>query len=74
MKASHLPNEDNPLVCIIDDESSIRESLSFLLRCAGLRAEAFSSAREFLASPSREALSCLVLDVQLPGISGLDPF
>ena len=72
MKASHLPNEDNPLVCIIDDESSIRESLSFLLRSVGLKAQAFSSAREFLASPSRETLSCLVLDVQLPGISGLD--
>ena len=72
MKASHLPNEDNPLVCVIDDESSIRESLSFLLRGAGLKAEAFSSAREFLDSPSREAFSCLVLDVQLPGISGLD--
>jgi DNA-binding NtrC family response regulator len=72
VKASHLPNEDNPLVCVIDDDSSIRESLRFLLRCAGLKAEAFSWAREFLASPSPEALSCLVLDVQLPGISGLD--
>ena len=54
MQASHLPNEDDPLVCVIDDESSIRESLSFLLRCAGLKVQAFFSAREFLASPSRE--------------------
>ena len=72
MKASHLPNENSPLVCVIDDDPSIRGSLSFLLRCAGLKVQAFSSAREFLTSPSREALSCLVLDVQLPGISGLD--
>jgi DNA-binding NtrC family response regulator len=65
-------NENNPLVCVIDDESSIRESLSSLLRSAGLKVQAFSSAQEFLASATRDALSCLVLDVQLPGISGLD--
>ena len=72
MNASYRPNENSPLVCVVDDNLSIRESLSSLLRSAGLKAQAFSSAREFLASPSREALSCLVLDVQLPGISGLD--
>jgi FixJ family two-component response regulator len=65
-------NENNPLVCVIDDESSIRESLSSLLRSAGLKVQAFSSAQEFLASAPLEALSCLVLDVRLPGISGLD--
>jgi DNA-binding NtrC family response regulator len=65
-------NENNPLVCVVDDESSIRESLSSLLRSAGLKVQAFSSAQEFLASATRDALSCLVLDVQLPGISGLD--
>jgi DNA-binding NtrC family response regulator len=65
-------NENNPLVCVIDDESSIRESLSSLLRSAGLKVQAFSSALEFLASATPDALSCLVLDVQLPGISGLD--
>ncbi len=65
-------NENNPLVCVIDDESSIRESLSNLLRSAGLKAQGFSSAQEFLASATRDALGCLVLDVQLPGISGLD--
>ncbi len=65
-------NENNPLVCVIDDESSIRESLSSLLRSAGLKVQAFSSAQEFLTSPPLEALRCLVLDVQLPGISGLD--
>ena len=65
-------NENNPLVCVIDDESSIRESLSILLRSAGLKVQAFSSAQEFLASAPLAALSCLVLDVRLPGISGLD--
>src|ERR1700751_2373573 len=65
-------NENMPLVCVIDDESSIREILSSLLRSAGLKVQAFSSAQEFLASATRDALSCLVLDVQLPGISGLD--
>ena len=65
-------NENNPLVCVIDDDSSIRESLSFLLRSAGLRVQTFCSAQEFLARPPRESVGCLVLDVQLPGISGLD--
>jgi DNA-binding NtrC family response regulator len=65
-------NENNSLVCVIDDESSIRESLSNLLRSAGLKVRAFASAQEFLTSWPLEALSCLVLDVQLPGISGLD--
>src|SRR6266481_4192054 len=65
-------NENNSLVCVIDDESSIRESLSNLLHSVGLNVQAFASAQEFLTSRPREALSCLVLDVQLPGISGLD--
>src|SRR5271157_3916332 len=65
-------NEDDPFVCVIDDESSIRESLSNLLRSAGLKVQAFASAPEFLTNWPREAPSCLVLDIQLPGISGLD--
>ena len=65
-------NENNQLVCVIDDESSIRESLSNLLRSVGLKVQTFASAQEFLTKRPREALSCLVLDVQLPGISGLD--
>jgi DNA-binding NtrC family response regulator len=65
-------NENNPLVCVIDDEPSIRQSLSNLLRSAGLKVHAFSSAKEFLTNWPREAPRCLVLDVQLPGLSGLD--
>ncbi|HYY31641.1 MAG TPA: sigma-54 dependent transcriptional regulator [Chthoniobacterales bacterium] len=72
MKATYPPNENDPLVSVIDDELSIRESLSSLLRSAGLSVQTFSSAQEFLTSLPREAPSCLVLDVQLPGISGLD--
>jgi DNA-binding NtrC family response regulator len=64
--------ESNPLVCVIDDESTIRESLSSLLRSAGLMVRTFSSAQEFLTNPPAETLACLVVDVQLPGISGLD--
>src|SRR5580700_1246392 len=65
-------NEENLFVCVIDDESSIRESLSNLLRSAGLKVQVFASAQEFLTNWPREAPSCLVLDIQLPGISGLD--
>jgi DNA-binding NtrC family response regulator len=65
-------NENEPLVCIIDDELSVRESLSDLLESMGLKAQAFASADEFLTTSSSEAPSCLVLDIQLPGISGLD--
>src|SRR6266446_5754699 len=65
-------NENNPLICVIDDESVIRESLGFLLCSAGLKVQAFSSAQEFLTNPPVEPVGCLVVDVQLPGISGLD--
>ena len=72
MKANYLSNENNQLVCVVDDEFSTRESLSSLLRSAGLNVQTYSSAQEFLSKVSTEALGCLVLDVQLPGISGLD--
>ena len=65
-------NENDPLVCVIDDEPSVRKGLSNLLRSVGLKVQTFASAQEFLINRTREALSCLVLDVQLPGISGLD--
>ena len=65
-------NQNNPFVCVIDDELSIRESLSNLLRSAGFKVQVFASAKEFLRNWPLEAPRCLVLDVQLPGISGLD--
>src|SRR5437879_6412888 len=59
-------------VCVVDDDASVREALGSRLRSAGLTVETFGSAREFLASSRRDASSCLVLDVELPGLSGLD--
>ncbi|HVO63688.1 MAG TPA: sigma-54 dependent transcriptional regulator [Terriglobales bacterium] len=60
------------LVYVVDDDPSVREGVAGLIRSAGLRAQAFASAEEFLAAPRPEAPSCLVLDVSLPGVSGLD--
>ena len=63
---------DVPTVFIIDDDSGVRESIKDLVESVGLRAESFATAQQFLASERRDAPSCLVLDVRLPGISGLD--
>jgi FixJ family two-component response regulator len=60
------------LVFVVDDDASMRESLQNLLRSVGLRVEAFTSAQEFLHNTRPEVPSCLVLDVRLPGLSGLD--
>ncbi len=61
-----------PLVLIVDDDPSVRKSLARLVRAAGYEVEAFASAREFLARPRHEAPSCLVLDVRMPGLTGLE--
>ena len=61
-----------PLVFVVDDDISVRESLEVLLETAGWRPETFASAQEFLARPAPEVPSCLVLDVSLPGLNGLD--
>ncbi len=59
-------------VFVIDDDAAMREALQSLLRSVGLRVETFASAREFLTGQRPEAPACLVLDVRLPGLSGLD--
>src|SRR5918997_1006813 len=64
--------EDNPCVYVVDDDRSIRDSLRNLIRSVGLNVQTFASAQEFLTSPRPHTPSCLVLDVQLPGLSGLD--
>jgi FixJ family two-component response regulator len=64
--------EAKPCVFVVDDDRSIRDSLSNLLRSAGLNVQTFASAQAFLTSRRPEAPSCLVLDVHLPGLSGLD--
>ena len=64
--------ELQPIVFIVDDDESVREALAGLVRSAGWKVEMFASAREFLARPRADAPSCLVLDLQLPDLSGLD--
>jgi DNA-binding NtrC family response regulator len=64
-------NKIDPPVCIVDDDASIRESVQSLLRAEGMRVETYSSAREFLARGNTEPAGCLILDVDLPGFSGL---
>jgi len=66
------PPPATPVVFVVDDDVSVRESLELLIRYAGWRAETFASAQEFLARPPVDGASCLVLDVSLPGLSGLD--
>src|ERR1041385_4492343 len=65
-------NEEIPFVCVVDDDFSMRNSLSNLIRSTGLNVQTFASAQEFLRIPRPEAPSCLVLDVKLPGLSGLE--
>src|SRR5262245_37485978 len=64
--------EQRSAVFVVDDDAAIRESLSSLFRSVGLEVKAFSSASEFLQSKMPDCPSCLVLDIRLPGVSGLD--
>jgi FixJ family two-component response regulator len=64
--------ETDAVVFVVDDDASMRESLKNLIRSVGLRVELFTSAQEFLRSKRPDVPSCLVLDVRLPGLSGLD--
>jgi FixJ family two-component response regulator len=59
-----------PLVCVVDDDESIRESLPDLLREFGFGVETFASAEEFLASDRLTGTDCLILDIRMPGMSG----
>jgi FixJ family two-component response regulator len=62
----------SPVVFVVDDDISVRESLKSLIRSEGWRPETFGSAQEFLACPRLDAPSCLILDVALPGLNGLE--
>ena len=65
---THAP----PIVFVVDDDVSVRDSLELLIQCEGWCAETFASASEFLAHPRRSVPSCLVLDVSMPGLNGLE--
>jgi FixJ family two-component response regulator len=67
-----LKPEAQGIVFVVDDDASVREALQRLIRSAGLSVEAFASAEEFLNRPRADAPSCLLLDVRLPHLSGLD--
>lgn len=64
--------EPEAIVFVVDDDPSVRDALEGLIRSTGWRAETFASAQDFLERPRAEAPGCLVLDVRLPGLSGLE--
>jgi len=70
--ARDLAHAEEPIVFVIDDDASMREALRGLLRSVGLQVEVFGSAHEFLESKLPDVASCLLLDIRLPRLSGLD--
>jgi FixJ family two-component response regulator len=73
LKSSHEPaSAKEPIVCVIDDDVAVRTTLSSLFRSVGLRVDLFGSAREFTQTKMPDVASCLVLDIRLPGVSGLE--
>ena len=67
-----LASEAEPIIFVIDDDVAVRTTLSSLFRSVGLRVELFGSARDFAQITMPDVASCLVLDIRLPGVSGLD--
>src|SRR5712692_2775628 len=65
-------SEPEPIVFVVDDDLSVRRSTERLIRSIGLEVQTFTSAREFLKNPRPARPACLVLDVRLPGLSGMD--
>src|SRR6266850_362118 len=64
--------EPDAVVFVVDDDPSVRRSTERLLRLAGLKVQTYSSARDFLKNPRPQVPACLVLDVRMPGLSGMD--
>ena len=62
----------NPLISIVDDDESVRQALKSLIDSVGFRTEVFCSGEEFLKSPSLSQTNCLIADVRMPGMSGLE--
>ena len=65
-------NEMLPVINIVDDDESVRKSLKRLLKSVGLSAQTFSSSEEFLQSGLQEKIGCLILDIRMPGLNGLE--
>lgn len=61
-----------PLIAVVDDDEAIREALDDLLRSVGFRCRSFVSAEDFLALTDRSGIACIILDVRMPGLSGLE--
>jgi FixJ family two-component response regulator len=70
--ASPVQSDDNPIVLVIDDDPDVREGLKALFQSVNLESRTYKSAPEFLRSKLPDQVSCLILDVRLPGLSGLD--
>src|SRR5438093_10927425 len=71
-EGGRMDERDRPVVSVVDDDESLRRSLRNLLRSVGFGVETFASAGEFLRSAQRENTGCLVLDLRMTGMSGLD--
>ena len=67
-----MNQQHSPLIYLVDDDDAVREALALLLKSVGLRAEGFASPQQFLAQHDRHGIGCVVLDIRMPGISGLD--
>lgn len=67
-----MKTDDDAVVFVVDDDAGVREAIASLLKSVGLRAQTSASVAEFLARPRRDSPACLVLDVRLPGMSGLE--
>lgn len=64
--------ESEPMVFVVDDDNSVRKALERLIKSVGMKVETFETAKEFLSRPHYEGPNCLVLDIRMPGLSGLD--
>jgi len=64
--------ESEPMVFVVDDDNSVRKALERLIRSVGMKVDTFETAKDFLSEPRYEGPSCLVLDIRMPGLSGLD--
>jgi FixJ family two-component response regulator len=65
-------NDHAPLIYLLDDDQAVRQGLSLLIRTVGLRVETFAEPEAFLAAYDRESIGCIVLDIRMPGMSGLE--